>query len=90
MKIDDRVSNYLELLKNGAHAPVTPSVNTAGTHAATQPPSVAVDLSSAAVQLSDDEAHRARLDIIRQQLAEGSYNISGKDVADKMLNVLKG
>jgi anti-sigma28 factor (negative regulator of flagellin synthesis) len=42
-----------------------------------------LDLSSTSVQLADDEAQRERLNIIRQQLAEGSYNISGKDVADK-------
>jgi anti-sigma28 factor (negative regulator of flagellin synthesis) len=54
-----------------------------------QTPSVAVNISSTAVQLSDDEARRERLNSIRQQLAAGSYNISGKDVADKMLKILK-
>ncbi len=37
-----------------------------------------------------DAARRKRVEAIRAQLAAGNYNISGKDVADKMLNVLKG
>lgn len=42
------------------------------------------------VQRDEDEASRERLNVIRQQLAAGTYNISGKDVADKILNILKG
>ena len=38
----------------------------------------------------DDEIRRQKVDAIRQQLASGTYNISGKDVADKILNALKG
>lgn len=86
MKIEERVSNYLELLQKDAIAAVKGSPATG----AEESVPVAVDISSAAAQLADDEARRERLNAIRQQLSEGSYNISGKDVADKMLNVLKG
>ncbi|MSN25398.1 MAG: hypothetical protein GJV46_05940 [Geobacter sp.] len=46
--------------------------------------------SSEAVQTSEDEARLERLNSIRKQLSEGTYNISGKDVADKILKVIKG
>jgi anti-sigma28 factor (negative regulator of flagellin synthesis) len=87
MKIDDRVSNYMALLINEA---TKPEVHTPGAHTVGGSAPVSVDISPAAVQLSDDEKRRERLNLIRQQLAEGSYNISGKDVANKILNVLKG
>jgi anti-sigma28 factor (negative regulator of flagellin synthesis) len=37
-----------------------------------------------------EEISRDRVAAIRDQLASGSYNISGKDVANKILGVLKG
>jgi len=37
----------------------------------------------------DDEIRRQKVDAIRQRLASGTYNISGKDVANKILNTLK-
>ena len=37
----------------------------------------------------DDQIRRAKVEAIRQQLAAGTYNISGRDVADKILNALK-
>lgn len=53
-----------------------------------------VKLSSKAEQLSKapspEEISRARVAAIRDQLASGTYNISGKDVANKILGVLKG
>ena len=90
MKIDDRVSNYMALLNSEADKPATKPGTASGSQPVANAVPVSVDLSSTAVQLADDAARRARLDVIRQQLAEGSYNISGKDVAEKMLNVLKG
>lgn len=90
MKTDDRVSNYMALLKNDAVKPAAQPGDVSGLHAIAEAPPVEVALSSAAAQLADDEARRERLNVIRQQLAEGSYNISGKDVADKILNILKG
>lgn len=52
-----------------------------------------IELSPAAEQLNPprdpDEISRARVAAIRDQLASGTYNISGKDVANKILGVLK-
>ena len=90
MKIDDRVSNYMALLNGDAAKPAAQPGDQSGSHTNAETAPVAVDLSSTAVQLADDEARRERLNVIRQQLADGSYNISGKDVADKILNILKG
>ncbi len=90
MKIDDRVSNYMALLnRTETKSAARPEANLAN-QAISETPSASVAISPVATQLADDEAHRERLNIIRQQLAAGSYNISGKDVADKMLNALKG
>ena len=53
-----------------------------------------VELSSTTGNLhktqSPDEISRERVAAIRDQLASGTYNISGKDVANKILGVLKG
>ena len=52
-----------------------------------------VELSSTTEQRpaaqSPDEISRERVAAIRDQLASGTYNISGKDVANKILGVLK-
>ena len=92
MKIDDRVSTYMALLNSATLKPAPQPVGKSdpATQTIAETPPAAVELSATAVQLAEDEARRERLNIIRQQLAEGSYNISGKDVADKILNVLKG
>lgn len=39
---------------------------------------------------SEETIRREKVDAIREQLASGTYNISGKDVAVKILNALKG
>lgn len=90
MKIDDNITNYISKLNNEAVKPAVKKVDGTGAQSIANDAPIAVDLSTTAVRLSEDEARRDRLNIIRQQLAEGSYNISGKDVADKMLKVLKG
>lgn len=90
MKIDDRISNYMALLNSEATNTAAQSGGVSAPAESPKAPSDKVALSPTAVQLADDEARRERLDLIRQQLAQGSYNISGKDVADKMLNLLKG
>ena len=90
MKIDDRVSNYMTLLRDQPDKPASRPEPAPDPSATTKTPPSEVDLSTAAVQMAEEEARRERLNIIRQQLAEGSYNISGKDVADKILNILKG
>jgi|SRR5450631_850538 len=38
---------------------------------------------------ADEEIRRDKVAAIRDQLASGTYNISGKDVATKILNALK-
>ena len=53
-----------------------------------------VELSSRLEQMAttspaEDELRKAKVAAIRDQLASGQYNISGKDVADKILNLLK-
>ena len=64
--------------------------------AAKQPDSAAftVSISPTAEQLlkaapTEEEIRRDKVAAIRDQLASGSYNISGKDVASKILNALK-
>lgn len=49
-----------------------------------------VALSSTNEQTNSDEISHDRVAAIRDQLAAGTYNISGKDVANKILGVLKG
>jgi len=90
MKIDDRISNYMALLNSETTKSAPHPGSTPVSQGVAEASPVAVELSPTAIQLAEDEARRERLNVIRQQLAEGSYNISGKDVADKMLNVLKG
>ena len=90
MKIEDRVSNYMALLNAETTKPDRKSGSVSGSQKFGETLDAAVDLSSKAVELADDAARRERLSAIQKQLAEGSYNISGKDVADKILNVLKG
>jgi len=45
---------------------------------------------SATASTSEFEVRQDKIDSIREQLASGNYNISGKDVAIKMLNALTG
>ncbi len=89
MKIDDRVSNYMSLLLADSTPPSSKAKEKAGQQAVPSSKADNVTISPTATQLVDDEAHHARLLAIRQQLSEGSYNISGKDVAEKMIKLLK-
>jgi flagellar biosynthesis anti-sigma factor FlgM len=43
----------------------------------------------AAATAEDDQARREKIAAIRAQLAAGSYSISGKDVAEKILDSIK-
>jgi hypothetical protein len=89
MKIDDRVSNYMSLLNSVTTSPPLSSGSVPHSVRKELTPPIAVDISPVALQRADDEARRERMNTIRRQLADGSYNISGKDVADKMLRILK-
>ena len=89
MKIDDRLSNFMSILNNDSGKPVARAKGNADQPSLHGSDAVSVELSSAASQMAEDEARLEKLHIIRQQLAEGSYNISGKDVAEKMLKILQ-
>lgn len=89
MKIEDRLSNYMELLNNSSVKPAARTKEETGQTALNKSDAVKVELSSKAAQMSDDAARLEKLNVIRRQLAEGSYNISGKDVAEKMLKILQ-
>lgn len=89
MKIDDRLSTYMSLLGNDFKTAARPGDTDGNAPAPTEATHVAVDISPTASQLAEDEARRERLNTIRQQLTAGSYNISGKNVADKILGLLK-
>lgn len=89
MNVNERITSQVPLLKNGntqngiqAKDPKTPN-------ATPQEHAVNVQLSSEALQKSEDELRMEKLNAIRQQLAAGTYNISGKDVANKILKVIK-
>lgn len=92
MKIEDRLANYMALLQSEGTRTSAKAIKESGAQGTGTATVDAVDVqvSASAAQLAEEEARRIRLDTIRQQLAEGSYTISGKDVADKMLKVLKG
>ncbi|MFA7061534.1 MAG: flagellar biosynthesis anti-sigma factor FlgM [Pedobacter sp.] len=96
MKIESGQQNYSAALdasqkkaaatrpKDGALQPAKADSNAFSVELST-----AVEKMNTSVQ-EDDETRRQKVDAIRQQLASGTYNISGKDVADKILNALKG
>lgn len=90
MKIEDRLSNYMALLQTEVTRTGAKASKESGAPVTGAADAVDVQVSASATQLAEEESRRMRLDTIRQQLAEGSYTISGKDVADKMLKVLKG
>lgn len=95
MKIESVQKNYTEALaairkitaprpREGASQPAKADSN-----------AFSVQLSTAVERMNtpapeDDESRRQKVEAIRQQLASGTYNISGKDVANKILNTLKG
>ena len=89
MKIEDRLSNYMSLLNSSDPLPAARIKGDNAPAAASGSSAVNVDLSATASQMAEDQARLNKLNTIRQQLAEGSYNISGKDVAEKMLKILK-
>lgn len=89
MKIGEQVSNHMSLLNNDKVNPAGRINENPIQKDTDQDQAVKVEISTTALQISEDEARIERLKAIRRQLAEGTYNISGKDVADKILKVLK-
>ena len=93
MKIDDRISNYMSLLladsTNSANPASKAKENGGGQQTVSGTKADNVTISPVAAQLGDDEAHHERLLAIKRQLSEGTYNISGKDVATKIIKALQ-
>ena len=89
MQIDDKISNYISISNNDTTRPAGPKKEDLNQKAVTEDQAIKVDISSSAAEKADDAARLERLNAIRKQLAEGTYNISGKDVAEKILKVLK-
>jgi anti-sigma28 factor (negative regulator of flagellin synthesis) len=90
MKIDDRVSNYMAILSGDVVKPASKAKENTTVAAVPGTHTDKVTISPVAVQLNDDDnARRERLIAIQRQLSEGTYNISGKDVANKIINILK-
>ncbi|MEI6305388.1 MAG: flagellar biosynthesis anti-sigma factor FlgM [Deltaproteobacteria bacterium] len=94
MKIDDIVQNRatsLDILQRKTSEKADKNAKTQ----ANKPDAFSVKLSSALEQmkstasLENDDARRDKVAAIRKQLASGTYNISGKDVASKILNAIK-
>ena len=94
MKIDDIVQNRatsLDIIQRKTAAKADKNAKTQ----ANKPDAFSVKLSSALEQmkstssLENDDARRDKVAAIRKQLASGTYNISGKDVASKILNAIK-
>jgi flagellar biosynthesis anti-sigma factor FlgM len=95
MKIESGISPSILLPASAQKKPVVRQEEGAQQAAKAGDAAFSVHLSTVAEQAAapvqdDDEARRARVAAIRDQLASGSYNISGKDVANKILNALKG
>jgi anti-sigma28 factor (negative regulator of flagellin synthesis) len=89
MKIEDRLSNYMAMLNNDSQKSAVRMKQNNGQTDLSAGDAVNVELSATASQMSEDEARLEKLNTVRRQLAEGSYSISGKDVAEKMLKLLQ-
>ena len=93
MKIENGASSAIPQMETLQKKPTTPAVREAAQAAKPTDDAFSVKLSSEAEQLNkpqnSDEINRDKVAAIRDQLAAGTYNISGKDVANKILGVLK-
>lgn len=94
MKIDSGIQTYIAAL-DATNKKAVAHPKDGSPHPAKADNAFSVELSTAVEQMKtpvqdDDEIRREKVEAIRQQLASGTYNISGKDVADKILIALKG
>lgn len=89
MKIDDRLSNYMSLLNIDPLKPAVRTKESGDQPVLNESDAVNVEISVTASQMTEDEARLQKLNTIRQQLFDGSYNISGKNVAEKILKILQ-
>jgi flagellar biosynthesis anti-sigma factor FlgM len=94
MKIENGPQNIIVPLE-AALLKKTPATPAKEAQAGQKPGGAAfsVQLSAAVdkikTSLEDDNVRRDKVEAIRKQLASGTYNISGKAVADKILTILK-
>jgi len=94
VKIDNFVQNRVSPLDATQKKTAAKTERTAQPQAK-QTDAFSVKLSSALEQmkapdsLENDNIRRDKVAAIRDQLASGTYNISGKDVASKILNAIK-
>jgi flagellar biosynthesis anti-sigma factor FlgM len=92
MKIDNRLQNLITPVAMQKKTGVKPQE---GVQKTSKQPTAAfsLELSAAVEQMkatpSEDEIRLDRVEAIRNQLAAGTYNISGTDVANKILKALK-
>ncbi len=89
MIINDQITNHISLTNSDNITNNGRSRENGAQKGVKSDQASTVEISSTAQQMSEDAARLERLNAIRQQLAEGTYNISGKDVANKILKVLK-
>lgn len=89
MQVDDIISNRRPVLNGKTVGQAGRTMVTAVQKDTNEVQALKVDISATAAQKSDDEARLEKLNAIRRQLAEGTYSISGKDVAEKILKVIK-
>lgn len=95
MKLESGQQNYSAALDASQKKAAAYRTKDGASHAANADSNpISVQLSTVVERMNtpgteEDEIRRQKVEAIRQQLASGTYNISGKDVADKILNVLK-
>ncbi|HIJ80720.1 MAG TPA: flagellar biosynthesis anti-sigma factor FlgM [Desulfuromonadales bacterium] len=90
MKVEDRVSNYLALMNTDSSRQAVRSPRGEQPKGSVESGAFSVQISKEASRQGEDAARLERLASIKKQLAEGSYNISGRDVAEKILKVVTG
>ncbi len=89
MKVENSVSDHLPPLSDASVKPGFQPEEDSARKVDTESDASNVQLSTTATLNNEDLVRLERLSSIRKQLAEGTYSISGKDVADKILKVLK-
>lgn len=95
MKIDNLVPNRITSLDTTQKKTIaksdknTPSNTNQSGNAFSVKISAALEQMKASSSLENDDIRRDRVAAIRSQLATGTYNISGKDVASKILDAIK-
>jgi len=93
MKIDNVTQSNIALLDTAHKKLTAAAVKTAQSQTKQPSEAFSVQISAAVDKMKssqEDDVRRDKVAAIRDRLASGTYNISGKDVANKILNALKG